>query len=86
MVPEKASSSNCEICFCDRNNTVDLATLVFIFQMVYGLVSFGCMVFMWYVDSKDDAAEMEEDLEWRMAEQVEARTWKGTLKEVGESR
>ena len=83
IVPEKATSSSCEVCFCDRN-TVHLATLVFIFQMVYGLVSLGCMVFMWYVDSKDDAAEMEEDLEWTRAEQAEAYTWKGKLKKVGE--
>ena len=66
----------------DRN-TVHLATLVFIFQMVYGIVSFGCMAFMWYVDSKDDAAEMEEDLEWTRAEEAEAHTWKGKLKAVG---
>jgi len=83
IVPEKATSSSCEVCFCDRN-TVHLATLVFIFQMVYGLVSLGCMVFMWYVDSKDDAAEMEEDLEWTRAEQAEAYTWKGKLKKVGQ--
>ena len=42
------------------------------------------MVFMWYVDSKDDAAEMEEDLEWTRAEQAEADTWKGKTKKVGE--
>jgi len=83
IFPKKASSSSCEVCFCDRN-TVHLATLVFIFQIVYGLVSLGCMVFMWYVDSKDDAAEMEEDLEWTRAEQAEAETWKGKTKKVGQ--
>ena len=31
-------------------------------------------------------AKMEDDLEWKREEQVEARTWKGTLKEVEESR
>jgi len=81
--PPNATSVNCETCFCDRN-TVHLATLVFVFQVVYGLVSFGCMVFMWYVDSEDDKAEMEEDLEWRMAEQAEAQTWKGKMKQVGQ--
>ena len=39
---------------------------------------------MWYVDSKDDAAEMEEDLEWTRAEEAEAQTWKGKIKKVGE--
>jgi len=84
ILPKEASIDKCEVCFCDRN-TVHLATLVFIFQMVYGLVSLGCMVFMWYVDSKDDAAEMEEDLEWTRAEKAEAHTWKGKLKQVGQT-
>ena len=82
VLPKNATSYSCDVCFCDRN-TVHLATLVFIFQMVYGIVSFGCMAFMWYVDSKDDAAEMEEDLEWTRAEEAEAHTWKGKLKAVG---
>jgi len=81
--PKGASSGNCTRCFCDRN-TVHLATLVFIFQLVYGIVSFGCMWFMWYVDSEDDAAEMEEDREWTRAVEAEAHTWKGKLKEVGQ--
>jgi len=79
--PAGASSTNCEVCFCDRN-TVNLAILVFIFQIVYGLVSLGCMVFMWYVDSDDDVAEMKEAAEWAEAEKMEAMTWKGKLKKV----
>ena len=82
VLPEGASYSDCTRCFCDRN-TVHLAILVFIFQLVYGIVSFGCMWFMWYVDSPDDAAEMEEDREWTRAVEAEAHTWKGKLKEVG---
>ena len=81
MKPAGASSTNCEVCFCDRN-TVNLATLVFIFQIVYGLVSLGCMVFMWYVDSDDDVAEMKEAAEWAEAEKMEAKTCKGKLKKV----
>ena len=81
MKPAGASSTNCEVCFCDRN-TVNLATLVFIFQIVYGLVSLGCMVFMWYVDSDDDVAQMIEAAEWAEAEKMEAMTWKGKLKKV----
>ena len=63
---------------------VHLAILVFVFQAVYGIVSFGCMWFMWYVDKEDDVAEMEEDLEWTRAEQAEAHSWKGKLKKVGD--
>ena len=81
MKPAGASSTNCEVCFCDRN-TVNLAILVFIFQIVYGLVSLGCMAFMWYVDSDDDVAEMKEAAEWAEAEKMEAMTWKGKLKKV----
>ena len=81
MKPAGASSTNCEVCFCDRN-TVNLAILVFIFQIVYGLVSLGCMVFMWYVDSDDDVAQMIEAAEWAEAEKMEAMTWKGKLKKV----
>jgi len=83
IFPEKSSSSSCDICYCERN-MVHLAILVFVFQAVYGIVSFGCMWFMWYVDKEDDAAEMEEDLEWTRAEQAEAHTWKGKLKKVGQ--
>ena len=53
--------------------------------MGYGIVSLGCMAFMWYVDRDDDDAELEEELEWRKAEEAEARTWKGQLKQVMEN-
>ena len=53
--------------------------------MGYGIVSLGCMAFMWYVDRDDDDAELEEELEWRKAEEAEARTWKGQIKQVMEN-
>ena len=62
--PEGAKSRTCQVCYCDQIY-VHLATLVVVFQLFYGLVTFLSWVVMWFVASDDDAKEEEEMLRWK---------------------
>ena len=81
VVPEDAKPSNCRVCYCDRN-FVHLATLVFIFQIIFGIFTFILWFVMWWLHSEDDAKEEEEMREWKESEKRMRNTIYGEVKEI----
>ena len=60
VVPKGAGAAECSTCYCNRNS-VNLATLVFGFQVLSGLITLASWFVMWWVDREDDAMEQLED-------------------------
>jgi hypothetical protein len=79
--PKGAGKTNCTKCYCDRNN-VNLATLVFCFQLFYGFVWMAAFFVMWWVDREDDDAEMEEEQLYIEEERAARYTLFGKVKFV----
>lgn len=81
VVPKGAGAADCSTCYCNRNS-VNLATLVFGFQVLSGLITLASWFVMWWVDREDDAMEQLEDREYQEMTRRQANTILGKIKAV----
>jgi hypothetical protein len=66
--------------FCEANY-LHIAMVTIIFQLIYGLVIGVTWTVLWAVDRDDDQAEKDEEEAWKKAEEAEAGTIWGNIKE-----